>query len=135
MSRQPKILIVDDVQELLDVICEYMEIHGYTVHTTTESQEALRLIEATKYDIIISDIHMPEMDGLELMAWIKNKHPGVPVILITGYSVSEARKIAMEKGADAFFAKPVHMKEIIGVVANLLNNTKQAQQKEDKFYG
>ncbi len=122
MSKQPKILIVDDSQELLDIMCEYLETCGYTVHMTTESKDALRLIAATGYDIIVSDIHMPEMDGLELMARIKNKHPGLPVVLITGYSVSEARKIAMEKGADAFVEKPFHMKEIIDVVANLLNN-------------
>ena len=124
MSKQPKILIVDDSQELLDIMCEYLETCGYTVHMTTESKDALRLIAATRYDIIVSDIHMPEMDGLELMARIKNKHPGLPVVLITGYSVSEARKIAMEKGADAFVEKPFHMKKIIEVVANLLNNKK-----------
>jgi CheY-like chemotaxis protein len=124
MIKQPKILIVDDSQELLDVICEYMETSGYSVHKTTDSQDALRLIEATGYDVIVSDIHMPEMDGLELMARIKFKHPGLPVVLITGYSVSEARKIAMEKGADAFVAKPFHMKEIQDVVGNLLKNKK-----------
>ena len=122
MSKQPKILIVDDSQELLDIMCEYLETCGYTVHMTTESKEALRLIAAAEYDVVVSDIHMPEMDGLELMARVKNKHPGLPVVLITGYSVSEARKIAMEKGADAFVEKPFHMKEIIDVVANLLNN-------------
>ena len=122
MSKQPKILIVDDSQELLEIMCEYLETCGYTVHMTTESKEALRLIAAAEYDVVVSDIHMPEMDGLELMARIKNKHPGLPVVLITGYSVSEARKIAMEKGADAFVEKPFHMKEIIDVVANLLNN-------------
>ncbi len=122
MSKLPKILIVDDSQELLEIMCEYLETCGYTVHMTTESKEALRLIAAAEYDVVVSDIHMPEMDGLELMARVKNKHPGLPVVLITGYSVSEARKIAMEKGADAFVEKPFHMKEIIDVVANLLNN-------------
>jgi CheY-like chemotaxis protein len=121
MREQPKILIVDDSQELLDVMCEYLETSGYTVHTTTQSQDALRFIAVTGYDVIVSDIHMPEMDGLELMALIKNKHPGLPVVLITGYSASEARKIAMEKGADALVAKPFHMKEILDVVDNLLN--------------
>ncbi len=131
MLEQPKILIVDDSQELLDVICEYMETSGFTVHATTQSLDALRLIAVTGYDVVISDIHMPEMDGLELMAQIKSKHPGLPVVLITGYSVSEARKIAMEKGADAFVAKPFHMKEILDVVNNLLNRKKLSTTWED----
>jgi CheY-like chemotaxis protein len=131
MLEQPKILIVDDSQELLDVISEYMETSGFTVNSTTQSLDALRLIAVTGYDVVVSDIHMPEMDGLELMAQIKNKHPGLPVVLITGYSVSEARKIAMEKGADAFVAKPFHMKEILDVVNNLLNNKKLSTTWED----
>lgn len=131
MLEQPKILIVDDSQELLDVISEYMETSGFTVNATTQSLDALRLIAVSGYDAVISDIHMPEMDGLELMAQIKNKHPGLPVVLITGYSVSEARKIAMEKGADAFVAKPFHMKEILDVVNNLLNNKKLSTTWED----
>jgi CheY-like chemotaxis protein len=121
MSEQPKILIVDDSQELTDVIHEYMESCGYIVDTTTQSLDALRLIAANGYDVIVSDIHMPGMDGLELMGLIKNKHPDLPVVLITGYSISEARKIAMEKGADAFVAKPFHMKEIFDVVTDILN--------------
>jgi CheY-like chemotaxis protein len=131
MREQPKILIVDDSQELLDVISEYMETSGYTINATTQSLDALRLIAVTGYDVIVSDIHMPEMDGLELMAQIKTKHPGLPVVLITGYSVSEARKIALEKGADAFVAKPFHMKELHDVVANLLNNKKLSTTWED----
>lgn len=131
MLEQPKILIVDDSQELLDVISEYMETSGFTVNATTQSLDALRLIAVSGYDVVISDIHMPEMDGLELMAQIKSKHPGLPVVLITGYSVSEARKIAMEKGADAFVAKPFHMKEILDVVNNLLNNKKLSTTWED----
>jgi CheY-like chemotaxis protein len=121
MPEQSKILIVDDSQELTEVIHEYMEANGFIVDTTTESTNALRLITANGYDVIVSDIHMPGMDGLELMGLIKNKHPDLPVILITGYSISEARKIAMEKGADAFVAKPFHMKEILDVVTDILN--------------
>ncbi len=121
MAEQSKILVVDDSQELTEVIHEYMETCGFTVETTTESQDALRLIAANGYDVIISDIHMPGMDGLELMGLIKNRHPDLPVVLITGYSISEARKIAMEKGADAFVAKPFHMKEILDVVTDILN--------------
>ncbi|HEY9161126.1 MAG TPA: response regulator [Desulfomonilia bacterium] len=121
MPEQSKILIVDDSQELTEVIHEYMEACGFIVDTTTESTDALRLIAANGYDVIVSDIHMPGMDGLELMGLIKDRHPDLPVVLITGYSISEARKIALEKGADAFVAKPFHMKEILDVVTGVLN--------------
>lgn len=120
MNEQPKILIVDDSQELSDIISEIMEAQGYTVKTTTGSLDALKLFETSCYDVVVSDIHMPEMDGLELMEKIKVKKQDQLVVLITGYSVSEARKIALEKGADAFVAKPFHMKELIEVIAGLI---------------
>jgi CheY-like chemotaxis protein len=124
MEEQPKILIVDDSQELSDVISEFMEAHGFTVHTTANSYSAIKMADAGGYSVVVSDIHMPEMDGLELMARLKTMNPSIPVVLITGYSVIEARKIALEKGADAFVAKPFHMKELLDVIASLLNNNK-----------
>jgi two-component system OmpR family response regulator len=124
MSEKPNLLIVDDSQELSDVISEYLENHGFRIDTTTKSLDAIKLLENNLYDAVVSDIHMPEMDGLELMAAIKSKYKGLPVVLITGYSVSEARRIALEKGADAFVAKPFHMKELLEVIWPLINNNK-----------
>jgi len=113
------ILVVDDSPELSEVVAEFLGMFGYTVHTAHNGREALDCIQTHAIRLVVSDIHMPGMDGLTLMGEIKDRFPGVPVVLITGFSVSEARKIALGKGADAFVAKPFHMKELKDVIESL----------------
>jgi len=110
------VLIVDDSQDLTEVAAEFLRIFDYTVYTASNGIEALERLKTSQVGIVVSDIHMPDMDGLTLMGKIKAGYPGVPVILITGFSVSEARKIALNRGADAFVAKPFRMKELKDVI-------------------
>jgi two-component system, NtrC family, response regulator PilR len=116
MSSERTVLVVDDSQDLTEVVAEYLGIYGYTVYTASNGNEALECLKNREIRIVVSDIHMPGMDGLTLMGEIKARYPGLPVILITGFSVSEARKIALGKGADAFVAKPFRMKELKDVL-------------------
>ena len=110
------VLIVDDSQDLTEVAAEFLRIFDYTVYTASNGVEALERLKTSPVGIVVSDIHMPGMDGLTLMSEIKTRYPGLPVVLITGFSVSEARKIALNKGADAFVAKPFRMKELKDVI-------------------
>jgi len=116
MSLVRTVLIVDDSQDLTEVAAEFLRIFDYTVYTASNGVEALERLKTSPVGIVVSDIHMPGMDGLTLMSEIKTRYPGLPVVLITGFSVSEARKIALNKGADAFVAKPFRMKELKDVI-------------------
>ncbi|MEN6476209.1 MAG: response regulator [Syntrophaceae bacterium] len=116
MSLVRTVLIVDDSQDLTEVAAEFLRIFDYTVYTAANGIEALERLKTSQVGIVVSDIHMPDMDGLTLMSEIKARYPGLPVVLITGFSVSEARKIALGKGADAFVAKPFRMKELKDVI-------------------
>ena len=116
MNLVRTVLIVDDSQDLTEVAAEFLRIFDYTVYTAANGIEALERLKTSQVGIVISDIHMPGMDGLTLMGEIKARYPGLPVVLITGFSVSEARKIALGKGADAFVAKPFRMKELKDVI-------------------
>jgi two-component system response regulator PilR (NtrC family) len=69
--------------------------------------------------VVVSDIHMPRMDGFTLMGEIRTKYPKVPIVLITGFSVSEAKKLAFERGANAFVAKPFKLKELKNVIESV----------------
>ena len=116
MSLVRTVLIVDDSQDLTEVAAEFLRIFDYTVYTASNGIEALERLKTSQVGIVVSDIHMPDMDGLTLMGEIKARYPGLPVVLMTGFSVSEARKIALGKGADAFVAKPFRMKELKDVI-------------------
>ena len=116
------ILIVDDSDDLARVISDFLGMYGYHVHTAKDGFDALKCLEKTPVDIVVSDIHMPRMDGYTLMTEIKSRYPLTPIILITGFSVSEARKMAFEKGADAFVAKPFRLKDLKNVIDSVMDN-------------
>ena len=123
MNLVRTVLIVDDSQDLTEVAAEFLRIFDYTVYTAANGIEALERLKTSQVGIVISDIHMPGMDGLTLMGEIKARYPGLPVVLITGFSVSEARKIALGKGADAFVAKPFRMKELKDVIESFYSTS------------
>jgi CheY-like chemotaxis protein len=120
MNNDKRILIVDDSDELTHVIADFMSMFGYRVYTARDGVDALRFMESETMDVVVSDIHMPRMDGYTLMTEIKTRYPQTPIVLITGFSVSEAQKLAFEKGADAFVAKPFHLKDLKGVIESVL---------------
>jgi CheY-like chemotaxis protein len=113
------ILIVDDSRDLTQVIADFLSMHGYQVHTAHNGYDALECMGKKRVDIVVSDIHMPGMDGFTLMTEIKTRYPDIPIILITGFSVGEAKKIAFEKGADAFVAKPFRLKDLKCVIESV----------------
>jgi CheY-like chemotaxis protein len=113
------ILIVDDSRDLTHVIADFLSMHGYQVHTAHNGYDALECMGKKRVDIVVSDIHMPGMDGFTLMTEIKTRYPDIPIILITGFSVGEAKKIAFEKGADAFVAKPFRLKDLKRVIESV----------------
>lgn len=116
MEKNKNILVVDDSQELTTVIADFLEMFGYSVSTAGDGVDALDQLDTRNTNIIVSDINMPRMDGLSLMTEVKRRYPDLPVVIITGFSVSEARKIAIEQGADAFVAKPFHLRELKEVI-------------------
>jgi len=119
MIRSKNILIVDDSRDLTHVIADFLSINGYQVHTAHNGHDALERMGKEHIDIVVSDIHMPGMDGFTLMTEIKTKYPDIPVILITGFSIGDAQKIAFEKGANAFVAKPFRLKDLKQVIESV----------------
>ena len=122
MVDSKNILIVDDSDDLSHVIADFLSMFGYRVHTAKDGLAALEYLEKTSMDIVVSDIHMPKMDGFTLMSEIKSSYRRSPIILITGFSVSEAKKMAFEKGADAFVAKPFHLKDLKNVIDSVIQS-------------
>ena len=119
MISSKHILIVDDSQDLSHVIADFLSLYGYQVHTARDGYDALECLQSQQIQVVVSDIHMPRMDGFTLMGEIKTKYPKVPIVLITGFSVSDAQKMALERGANAFVAKPFKLKELKSVIESV----------------
>jgi DNA-binding NtrC family response regulator len=129
-SNGVHILIVDDEPLVRHSLSELLTLSGYTVSATSNSKEALNVLKDYTTDIVISDIKMPEMDGINLLKQIKKNHPNTPVILITGYGNIENAVEAMREGAYDYITKPIVDTEIKIVIERLV---KQRQIFEENL--
>jgi two-component system response regulator PilR (NtrC family) len=106
MSDRPRILVVDDEQGICDVLRILLTRDGYDVETSTRAEAALELFCRRPHDLVLQDIRMPGMDGLDLLAKIHEKSPDVPVIIMTAFSSWETAVEAMRRGAFDYLRKP-----------------------------
>lgn len=118
-----KILIVDDERDALDLITVELAQHGANVTSVTSAEEALKVLEQTNYDVLISDIGMPKMDGYELMRRIREQEQAtnkrIPTVALTAYARVQDRMQAILAGFSTHVAKPVEANELVTVVASL----------------
>ncbi|MBI2606147.1 MAG: response regulator [Deltaproteobacteria bacterium] len=125
-----KVLVVDDDDDLRSVLRSALEASGYLVTTVANGKLALHLVSLDKFDCVVSDIRMPEMNGIELLHSIKRGMPGLPVILMTGFSELTETKEAYELGADEFIPKPFRKEELLEAVRTCCFETGVPAPKE-----
>ncbi|MBU2226132.1 MAG: response regulator [Proteobacteria bacterium] len=119
-----KLLIVDDEivvqRSCVDIFTEKRSKYDikYDVRTVSSADEALRLLETESFDIVLTDLKMPGLPGIELIVKIKNKHPETAIIVITGFSTVHTAVEAMKLGATDFIPKPFTPDEILSAVEN-----------------
>lgn len=101
------LLIVDDESEIRDMLDRHFRYEGYEVEMAANGQEALDKMEAIKTDIVITDIAMPVMDGLELLKAVRAQYPMVHTIVMTGYVTLDNALACMRYGADTCVFKPL----------------------------
>lgn len=116
MERTLKILVVDDEQIVLDSINKHLRKDNYDVIGVLSVREGLEKIENEHIDIILTDLMMPHTDGLEFMKIVKERRPGLPVIMITGYATINTALQATQLGAFDYIAKPFSKAELKGVI-------------------
>jgi CheY-like chemotaxis protein/glycine cleavage system H lipoate-binding protein len=116
MDPEINILVIDDEQIVLDSIKKHLGKHDYSIHAVSSAEEALSMIDETDFDIVITDLMMPQVDGLELMQIIKSRSPDMLVILITGYATINTALQATQLGAFDYIAKPFSKAELTGVI-------------------
>ncbi len=123
-SSKRRILIIDDDRELAMSVQEILVDEGFEVDTACNGREGIRLHNATPYELIITDIVMPEEDGLEVIIWISKTYPKTRLIAISGGGYFDSRdylKMAKELGANLVFGKPFEVKALLRGVKSLLN--------------
>ena len=108
-----KIIVVDDDVIMLQAIKNMLTNNGAEVFATTDAQDALDTIEEEDYDLIISDIMMPYLSGIELLSAIKQIKKDIPIIIISALDQQEVIMTAFEEGAEDFVKKPLNLNELL----------------------
>jgi len=116
-----RILLVDDEETLRWALQEALTDEGYDVDDTNDSIEALKMARQANYDLIMSDLSMPTMNGLQLISEIRKEHPEIKAIIITGYGTTEAVIEAMRQGISDFVMKPFKIDQIKNVIYKVVN--------------
>lgn len=106
MSELPKILIIDDEKDLGEVLADYLE-DDFSCTICSDPEEAVRHIKHEIFQLIISDLHMPVIDGMAIIGIVKDHQPDTPVVLLTGNAPYDPIVVAaMKKGASGVISKP-----------------------------
>ena len=126
-----RILIVDDDEVLLDTIKNGLLAEGHQCDTATGAIPALEIIEKESFDIMIADIIIPDMDGLELTGKVKRMRPEVSTIIITGHIEDFPYDLAIEAGASDFMKKPFTLKELIARINHVQVQEELRKRQEE----
>ncbi len=135
-----KILIIDDEKSIRKTLREILEYEKYQVEEAADGAEGLALIQKNQYDIILCDIKMPKMDGIELLEKVMQLSVDTPLVMISGHGNIETAVEAVKKGAFDFIAKPLDLNRLLVTIRNamdkstLVTETKVLKKKVNKTF-
>lgn len=115
-EESPRILVVDDEKVIREILCDFLAMEGYVVRSVEDGAAALRELQLRPYDLVISDLKMPKMGGIELLEKIAERGLNVLTIIMTGFGTVETAIEAMKKGAYDYILKPFKVEEVVHTV-------------------
>lgn len=121
-KKEARILVVDDDKALADYLVEYLSRMGYQATAAYGGKAGLTKFDQGDFQLVITDLKMPEMDGMELLEAIKTRDSRVIVMVITGYGTIESAVAAIKKGAYDFIPKPFKMEELEVIINRALEH-------------
>lgn len=125
----PKILLIEDDIAFCKLLEKFLIKKAYEVTTTFSATEAREAVKNESFDLILTDLRLPDSDGIGLMSEFKNSHPHIPVILMTGYSDVNTAVKAIKNGAADYISKPFNPDEVLLVITNALQAPKEEEEQ------
>jgi DNA-binding response OmpR family regulator len=128
-ERGQRILLVDDEASIVDIVRSYLEAENFSVDHAPDGESALELAAATAYDLVLLDLNLPKLSGLEVFKRLRSRS-AVPVIMITTRGDEIDRIVGLELGADDYVAKPFSTRELVARAKTVLRRTNLALSAE-----
>jgi len=127
-DRRETILVVDDTPGTLEVLQRSLTVEGYTTYTAPNAVDALNLLDGTVVDLVITDLKMPKISGIDLIRHIRENYKNTAVMMITGYATVESAVEAVKSGAEEYVPKPFTDGELLAAVRRVLDKLRQRRE-------
>ena len=127
-----KILIIEDNLRVSSLMKRGLESQGYEIYISEDAEDALVFVERIDFDLIITDIMLPQMNGIELSKLIKQKHPDLPIIMLTALGTIDEKIEGFDAGADDYMVKPFEIRELYARIKAILLRKPIAHSKKEE---
>src|ERR1700761_6701225 len=131
MPNRKRILLAEDEEHLLEAIKLNLELEGYKVSTATNGKKALQIFKEERFNLVILDVMMPEIDGFVVAETIRLENSEVPIMFLTAKNTNEDKISGLKKGADDYLTKPFNLEELIVRVNNLVKRGLKGEELKE----
>jgi two-component system alkaline phosphatase synthesis response regulator PhoP len=128
-AAKPSILLVEDEENLHETLKLNLELEGYSITSAYTGAAAMKAVENEYFDLIIMDIMLPEMDGINVTQNIRLTSNEVPILILSARNTSEDKVLGLKKGADDYLTKPFNLEELLIRVQKLIHKSKKIQDR------
>jgi DNA-binding response OmpR family regulator len=122
--EEPRVLLVDDEEEFATTLAERLELRGFQVSTANDGEEALRLVREVPPQVMVLDVKMPGLGGMEVLKQMRSDYPTIPVILLTGLGSTRDGIEGMQLGAFDYLMKPIEIEALIDKIREAAQSTR-----------
>ncbi len=130
--ERERILIVDDEENMRKTLSEILSDEGYDVDVAASGEEAIAMCQKGRFRVILMDVRMPGMNGVEAFRQIRRHQEGVRVILMSAYSINALKEAALDEGAIAFLSKPLDLDRVVNLIAEVKETAILVVEQEEK---
>jgi DNA-binding NtrC family response regulator len=127
-KRGEHILVVDDERDVREGLGKLLELEGYDVTTAENGQVAIERAKTQRFDLVLTDLRMPGLDGVQTLTGLKQIHPGMPVIIVTAYVSDETAARCEREGAYGYVMKPFDLDELLRIIEEAVPSGKRPLQ-------
>lgn len=126
MTAQPSILVVDDELLIRDLLYDFFTGQGWAISVAENGQKALDILRQKKVDLVLTDLKMPHMDGIDLTTKVRQDYPDIPVVVMTGYPSVESAVAALRQRVADYITKPFNINELCKSIETQLERRQQS---------
>lgn len=128
-NEKKRILIIEDDEEMRALLKDFFDEEGFKTDSVPDGSEAFRILVREIFDIVITDIRMPGLTGLDIIPGVRRLQPETSIIVITAFGSEEVHRKAMERGANSYLEKPLRFHELREMVHELLSLKKRGNKQ------